>query len=84
MRIFARHDILTLLTTAINGLVDLPNLASVEMEVEEHVTVYRIFVHKDDIKNITGKGEVLHLALEVLARAMAERASLSIMLRLEQ
>lgn len=84
MRVFARHDILTLLSTAIKGLVDLPNYADVEMEVEEHVTVYKITVHKDDIRNITGKGEVLHLALEVLANAMAQKANLSIMLRLER
>lgn len=84
MRVFARHDILTLLTTAINGLVDLPNLASVEMEVESHITFYKISVHKDDIQNITGKGEVLHLALEVLANKMAEKAGISIMLKLER
>lgn len=84
MRVFARHDILTVLSTAIKGLVDLPNYADVDMEVEEHVTIYKISVHKDDIKHITNKNEVLHLALEVVANNMAAKAGLSIMLKIER
>ncbi len=51
----ARATILELLMTAAKGLVDLTNIAEIEFEVGDGVTVFKIDVHKDDQSNFMGK-----------------------------
>lgn len=76
----ARATILELLMTAAKGLVDLPEHVSIEFEVGDGVTVFKIDVHKDDQSNFMGKAGTHMRALRTLSDSIAQKHDLRIAL----
>lgn len=76
----ARAQILDLLMTTAKGLVKLPELVTVEFEVTDEVTAFKIDVHKDDRAPFMGKAGSNMRALRVLTDAIALKADIRIVL----
>lgn len=76
----ARAQILELLMAASKGLVDLPEHVSIEFEVSDEITVFKIDVHKDDRSNFMGKAGSNMRALRTLSDSLAQKADIRVVL----
>lgn len=76
----ARAAITELLLSTAKNLVDLPEHVSVEFEVSDEITVFKIDVHKDDRSNFMGKAGAYMRSLRTLSDAIALKADIKVVL----
>lgn len=76
----ARHQILSILDTTVKSLVTLPDYASVDLEVADGVTSYKIDIHRDDRSEFLGRAGANLRALRTLADSIAQKSDIQVAL----
>lgn len=78
--ISARATILELILLVAKSLASLPDHVSVEFEVSEDITLFKIDLHKDDHSNFLGKAGSRMRALRILVEGIAQTSDIKVVL----
>lgn len=76
----ARAAIMELILSTAKSLVDLPEHVTVEWEVGDEATIFKIDLHKDDRSNFMGKAGINMRCLRTLSDAIAQKSDIRVIL----